>query len=510
MGTIRTVMIWTSILLLVAKSASAQIVALSPSSVSAHESVVLTFDASKGNVGLIGAEKVYVHAGIVTSGPEGTSWEFVIGNWGQDDGIGQMTALQGTGNEDKWEITLSPTIREYFNAPEGKNYFRLAMVFRNENGTAKGTGNPGSINGGFVTENGDIYLDLKVEEFIQILSPEDQDLFVDPGESVVFTAETSSEANQIKMFIDEGSGSGFQEVAAVSNSSNITFNYSPLESRSIHVKFTASINAADVEVLEDYQIILKSAPPVSTLPAGLINGINYDPADDSKVTLVLLAPGKEFVYVNGDFTNWEISDLQLMNKTPDGEQFWIEITNLEPGKEYIFQYWVDGTIKIGDPFADKVVDPYNDTFIPESVYPNLIEYNKTEHGIATVFQTGQEPFLWSSADATFQRPAEDDLIVFELLIRDFLGSHDYKDLTDTLDYLQRLGVNAIELMPVMEFEGNESWGYNPSYFFAPDKYYGTKNDLKTFVDAAHSKGIAVILDMVLNHAFGQNAMVQLY
>ena len=65
-------------------------------------------------------------------------------------------------------------------------------------------------------------------------------------------------------------------------------------------------------------------------------------------------------------------------------------------------------------------------------------------------------------------------------------------------------------MPIMEFEGNESWGYNPSYFFAPDKYYGSRDDLKEFIQAAHQQGMAVILDMVLNHAFGQNAMVRMY
>ncbi|MGE5810962.1 MAG: alpha-amylase family glycosyl hydrolase, partial [Ignavibacteria bacterium] len=77
-------------------------------------------------------------------------------------------------------------------------------------------------------------------------------------------------------------------------------------------------------------------------------------------------------------------------------------------------------------------------------------------------------------------------------------------------YLKNLGINAIELMPVMEFEGNESWGYNPSFHLAADKYYGPKNDLKRFIDSCHSNRIAVILDMVLNHAYGQSPLVRLY
>ena len=82
-------------------------------------------------------------------------------------------------------------------------------------------------------------------------------------------------------------------------------------------------------------------------------------------------------------------------------------------------------------------------------------------------------------------------------------------LIDTLGYLKRLGINAIELMPIMEFNGNESWGYNPTFLFAPDKYYGTKDDLKAFVDACHQHGIAVILDIAMNHHDMPNPYVML-
>src|SRR5690606_33517205 len=74
----------------------------------------------------------------------------------------------------------------------------------------------------------------------------------------------------------------------------------------------------------------------------------------------------------------------------------------------------------------------------------------------------------------------------------------------------KLGINAIELMPFNEFEGNNSWGYNPDFYFAPDKYYGTKNALKEFIDSCHSKRIAVIMDIALNRSFGLSPMVQLY
>ncbi|HET6568097.1 MAG TPA: alpha-amylase family glycosyl hydrolase, partial [Rhodothermales bacterium] len=92
----------------------------------------------------------------------------------------------------------------------------------------------------------------------------------------------------------------------------------------------------------------------------------------------------------------------------------------------------------------------------------------------------------------------------------FLAAHDFETLTDTLDYLDRLGVNAVELMPVSEFDGNLSWGYNPTFHLALDKYYGPAEDLKRFVDEAHKRGIAVIMDVVYNHAHGESPLVQLY
>jgi 1,4-alpha-glucan branching enzyme len=118
---------------------------------------------------------------------------------------------------------------------------------------------------------------------------------------------------------------------------------------------------------------------VAALPAGLRNGINYHPTDPTKATLVLLAPKKEFVYVVGDFNNWQVNNAYQMNQTPDGEYFWLELTNLQAQKEFVYQYWVEGTIKIGDPYADKVADPYNDGSIPASVYPNSLQPHPRWH-----------------------------------------------------------------------------------------------------------------------------------
>jgi 1,4-alpha-glucan branching enzyme len=96
-------------------------------------------------------------------------------------------------------------------------------------------------------------------------------------------------------------------------------------------------------------------------------------------------------------------------------------------------------------------------------------------------------------------------MTYELLVRDFGEARNYQMLIDTISYFKRLGVNAIELMPVNEFSGNESWGYNPDFYLALDKAYGTKNKFKEFIDLCHKNGIAVILDVVYNHLDAFNA-----
>ncbi|HYC29249.1 MAG TPA: alpha-amylase family glycosyl hydrolase, partial [Chitinophagaceae bacterium] len=187
----------------------------------------------------------------------------------------------------------------------------------------------------------------------------------------------------------------------------------------------------------------------------------------------------------------------------------LQVNGLTPGTEYAYQYLVDGNLRIADFYAEKVLDPNNDPSIPSSTYPNLKAYptGKTTE-IVSVLQTRSAQYNWRNN--SFARPDKRNLIIYELLPRDFVAAHDYKTIKDTLSYLKRLGINAIELMPVNEFEGNLSWGYNPSFYFAPDKYYGSKNDLKELIDSCHSNGIAVIIDMVWNHSYGQSPMVRMY
>lgn len=244
------------------------------------------------------------------------------------------------------------------------------------------------------------------------------------------------------------------------------------------------------------------------LPAGTVDGVTYINSGKS-VIFNLYAPSKTSVSVIGDFNNWAASAKYAMNHTPDGKRWWIQVDNLDANTEYAYQYLIDGSLKVADPYTEKVLDPDNDKYLTADTYPGLKAYptGKTT-GNVSVLQANQPAYSWKNT--TFARPEKKKLVIYELLVRDFIDKHNYQTLKDTLNYLANLGVNAIELMPINEFEGNLSWGYNPSFYFAPDKYYGTKNALKAFIDECHSRGIAVIQDMVLNHSFGQSPMVQMY
>ena len=476
-------------------SASGGIVSLDPEFPTAEQQVTIIYDATKGVSNLGNAAKIYMHSGVIFSGPEGTAWNNVVGNWGQDDGIGEMTPVAG--EPGKWQITL-PSIRDYYSIEDGVPVFRLGIVFRNADGTRTGKSET----------DGDIFVNIDPGDYVRFTSPEASEVFGIAGEELLISAEASAIAENISIEINEGNQ--FQPVAQVSDSQTISFQYSLSSSAEIKIRVTAQIGGNTVSSEKTLSVYLRQPNTIAELPEGMKNGINYDPLDDTKATLVLQAPLKEFVYLVGDFNNWEISEDFQMKQTPDGETYWLEVTGLEAQKEYVYQYWVDGSIKVGDPYADKVADPWSDQNIPAHVYPNPVSYNKTEYGIATVLQTAQQPYQWKFPEVVGGRPANEDLVIYELLVRDFVASHSYQEVIEKLPYLKSLGVNAIELLPIMEFENNESWGYNPTYLFAPDKYYGSKNDLKTFIDKAHEMGIVVLLDMVLNHQFGQSPMVQMY
>lgn len=255
-------------------------------------------------------------------------------------------------------------------------------------------------------------------------------------------------------------------------------------------------------------------PTEKARPAGVTNGIYYG-ADGTSVTLCTYAASKtqpaKRVFLIGDMTGWKLDAEHQLYK--DGNYFWITVTGLTPGQEYRFQYAVeraDGVKKqISDLYSEKVIHP-DDQYEPKKVDPTLIDYPSGGDGYVTVIQPGKPQFEWSDATLNFKRPNKNNLVIYELWVYDYTEGRTLKGLMKRLDYIQNLGVNAIELMPICEFDGNYNWGYSPNHYFAPDRAYGSETMYKTFIDECHKRGMAVIIDMVFNHATGLNPMNKLY
>lgn len=232
---------------------------------------------------------------------------------------------------------------------------------------------------------------------------------------------------------------------------------------------------------------------------------------DGSVTFCLAAPGKTNVVMMGSWNDYTPAPDYVMNyQDYEGVRyFWLTLDNIEKGKDYIYYYNIDGAINVGDPYAHLVLDGGNDSYIPAEVFPNLPAYpSKRISGVPlAVFNTERDNYDWKVTD--FKGVAQSDLIIYELLIRDFTGTEGQsrgdgtvQGVISKLDYIKSLGVNAIELLPIMEFAGNNSWGYNTNFYMAPDKAYGTPDDYRALIDAAHEKGLAVILDIVFNQSDG--------
>jgi len=460
----------------------AQIITTDPALPLAKTPVIISYDASLGTGGLINyTGDVYAHTGVLTDKSTGGSdWKYVKTDWGAN------TAETKLNREEinLYSLNIGPSIREYYGVPEDETITHMAFVFRSSDSSLEGKDDGGS----------DIFVDVFQEGLtLSIINP-DRNLVVDPGASVNFEAAASQVADLI-LYLNN------VEVKSVS-ADNITHTFPLVTPGDYWIRVTAE---ADGESLADSVFVhVKDGQLLDQVPDGAVDGINY--VDGQTVTLVLHAPHKEDVFVIGDFNNWTPNSASRMAK--DGDRFWITLNGLSSGELYGYQYLVDGSLLVADPYTEMTLDP-NDKWIDEATYPGLKPYpEELTSGITSVLQPGREAYAWTHTG--FTPPGKENLVIYELLLRDFLEAHDWTTLTDTLNYLAELGVNAIELLPVNEFEGNESWGYNPSFYFAADKYYGPAADLKVFIDSCHGRGIAVIIDMVLNHSYSQSPLVQLY
>ena len=472
------------IFFLLAKVGLSQIIQISPAFPTVNDVVTIHYNSSQGNGGLDGISPVYTHTGIVTQTGLPSTWSYVQGNWGQADPSVLMTDL---GNN-LHEIVID--IDQYYGFPSGTNVAKLAFVFRNFDGSLEGkTATMGDIfypiypiNGGFQAAIFKPYSDLlvNINDTISINGQSNSNATLQLFDNGVLIADTVNTTVLEKDIIINSPGD--HQIVLIADDGNTIIN------DTVNYVVIPTLNLVDP-------------------PSGLVDGINY--INDSSVTLKFYAPEKSTVNLIGDHNNWMVNSSSFMALSTDSSYWWKTISGLTPGEKYTYQYLVDGVIKIADPLSPLILDPNNDANIGSYNYPNPVPYpSNYTNGFVTVMEPGKTAYNWTNNN--FTPPEKKDLIIYELLVRDFVSTHSYQTLIDTLDYLAELGINAIELMPPGEFENNESWGYNPSFHMALDKYYGTPDHFKAFIDSCHGRGIAVINDIVFNQAFGQSPMVNLY
>lgn len=471
-----------------------QAVTTNPTPIEVDQPVIITVYTNSTDTdcnGFNNPNKVYMHAGI---GDDTNPWGFsVVGNWGEDDGVGLMTD-NGDGT---WSITLTP--EDYFSLTptEAANATKMGMVFRNEDGSQE-------------------FKDNGCDDFIFNVGALQVTMIVPFANTISYV----SSGGSFQVMAQNTNGDALYELYTNGNletsSTTSFFNYT-LSNIVENTYCELVVTQGDTSINKKFTIVINPGTISETIPSGLKDGINYNESDATKATLVLTAPLKDFVYVAGSFNDWQPELTDAMKTDASTGKYWLEIDGLTPGEVETYQYWVFETTPIADspkvvvtadPYSTLVLSPFDDPWIPATSYPNMPAYPVGQEREVTVLQTGQTPYNWQVEN--FVKPKKEDLIIYEVLIRDFDVDRTFQNLIDRVNYFKDLNINAIELMPVMEYEGNEGWGYNPAFHMALDKFYGPEDKLKEFIDLCHQNDIAVILDVALNHAMGRNPYVRMW
>jgi 1,4-alpha-glucan branching enzyme len=466
----------------------AQIITSTPTFVTQNAGAIdIIYDASLGTAGLkdyTTSDGVYAHTGVITNASTSSSdWKHAS-TWGDNAAKYKMTSL---GNN-KWKLSITPDMATYYGLSAGEIVSKMAFVFRNGLSTKEGKDTGGA----------DIFVNVYQAGLnIAFTNPtSSQSVIAGTAMNIQFS---SSAAASLNLLINGTS------VQTASGATTLSYSYNFATANDYTLVAQANLNGTTIA--DTIQICVPTPVVTQTRPTGVVDGINY--IDNTTATLVMYAPGKNNVFLLGDFNNW--TQLNAYQLKKDGDYWWITLSGLTPGKLYGFQYLVDGTLKVSDPYTQLVLDPWNDQWINQynTIYPNLPAYptGKTS-GLVATLQTAKTAYNWEVP--TFTMPSRENMVIYELLVRDFTKEKSLEAAITKLDYLKTLGITAIELMPIQEFDGNNSWGYNPNHYFAPDKAYGTADMYKKFIDECHKRGIAVFLDMVFNQASGSCPFAMLY
>jgi hypothetical protein len=313
--------IFLILFLFTASASFAQVVTISPSFATQNDQVTILFDASKGNKALLGQTIVYAHTGVITNlSSSATAWKYVQGNWGTDDAKVKMTKV-GTNL-----FSITYTINTFYNVPSTETVLKLAFVFRNQTGSIVGREADGT----------DIFVAIGSGSFQARFDIEKAQL-LSITDTLKIKAITSKKASL--RLLQNGNA-----IQTITNDSilQLTIPAATLGYGKFKYIFEATYNGNTKR--DTMYALVRSFPPTVVPPSGTKDGINY--LSDTSIILQIYAPYKNFIYVWGDHSNWELDPKFLMNKTPDGARYWIQLNGLTPGREYRFQYLIKSNLII--------------------------------------------------------------------------------------------------------------------------------------------------------------------
>lgn len=469
----------------------------SPTTVLADQTATITFNKT-GTPLASYTGTIYAYVGVTVNGVQ---WQNIKGSatWGNNL---QPTMTQVTSNT--YSLTISPDLYTYFGVGTTNSITQICIIFRSADASM---------------QTSDAFIPVGAFQYTLTAPLLNSSNIITNGSNVTVTANNTNGSATYNLLAN-----------GVSINTTTTASYSYTDTNvTVNKNYELRITQGTTTFSARFAVVINPGTNSLAMPAGLVDGINYNPSDPTKATLVLNAPTKSFVYVAGSFNSWQPNATYAMKKdTASGStKYWLELTGLTPGQMYAYQYWVcdvvnvpigsPAIVKTADPYSKLVLSPFDDPeIVTLGVYPGLPIYNDIAPGQqreVSVLQTGPTAwwnYTWSAATTNFVKPKKKDLVIYEVLVRDFDANRTYQDLINRIDYFKNLKINAIQLMPVMEFEGNMSWGYNTVYHMALDKRYGSPAKLKELIDLCHQNGIAVILDIALNHVFGRSPLERMW
>ena len=474
---------------------SAQVFTPSPSPLQeSSKNVVITFHADKQDVkglqNLPSTTPLYTHIGVFTT-KSPSIWSYVKTDWAVNTEETKFKYVSAN----TYELNIGD-IRTYFGITDpNETVTHICIIARTADGSV---------------QTKDNFIEVKPGGFQMTFNHSEESTIISEPTTVTFNV-TTTEDSKIDLTVNGTS------IANVANGTSLSKAYTFSTKGTYEVKAVANNGTETKE--ESITFIYMNAAVQQNYPGGVPKMGAVENADGT-VTFCLAAPGKKSVILVPSWDDYQTLDKNVMKyQDYNGNRyFWTTVSGLDPNKEYPYYYVVDATIKVGDPYAKLVLDPYSDKWLDKNVYPGLINYpfEKGLDGIMlAVYKGTRDNYNWKVKN--FVAPDKKDLIIYEMLFRDFTGTEGKADGNGTIrdaiakiPYIKALGVNAVELMPIMEFDGNNSWGYNTNFYFAPDKAYGTPDDYREFIDLCHQNGIAVILDIVFNQSAGLHPWYQMY